>query len=251
MINEFRTLLLNKTFTDRPPVGTYLEEYVPTYNLIVLPDSLIKFRKALLGLCGDTFYENYRLCQIMRLLHANSYFDTFIKSLDSRISYDLKSETVRDAVSISNLNNSDITVSVVGKTTANTILGRAKYEWLVKISNGVAEITDTLTNETQVSSVISGNQLTLVGLGCNLNIVILGSNPLTNIFLNVLSISTPTDNICEHLYNCVYVLSEGDKLEIINKSSSFYNMWKSSPILSEQLGSFLCMYIEKVKSYAR
>lgn len=87
MINHVRTLLLNmdgsKTYaTDHPG-----EEFVdPDYKSLVLPRPLRLIRDCLFGASADRAMLNYRLRQLLSLVHACELSE-FAASLDSRITY--------------------------------------------------------------------------------------------------------------------------------------------------------------------
>jgi len=87
MINHVRTLLLNKNGAERPAADFFYEEYVQDDYHSVELGRLTAVREALLGSNADDAYINYRLHQIMKVLHSTEYV-SYVTALDARFTYD-------------------------------------------------------------------------------------------------------------------------------------------------------------------
>ena len=86
MINHARNLLLNVQRTqllDLPGHEYVPADFVPVANL---PDYIRKIRTVLFGLYPDTFMYNYRLRQLLPILHGSELAD-YLTTFDSRITY--------------------------------------------------------------------------------------------------------------------------------------------------------------------
>lgn len=87
MLNHLRTLLLNEDGSAGLPEGVFAEEHVPAEYRPVLENSAIrKVRNTLFGTRADRSAKNYRLRQIMPLLHSRE-LEEYVLALDPRISY--------------------------------------------------------------------------------------------------------------------------------------------------------------------
>jgi hypothetical protein len=86
MVNHVRCLLLNLDGTGFQP-GIPGEEFVdPSFRALTLPPALKNLRRFVFGPDPDRVMLNYRLCQIMTMIHSCELAD-FITALDPRITY--------------------------------------------------------------------------------------------------------------------------------------------------------------------
>lgn len=87
MINHARTLLLNLDGSTSPGSTYPGEEFVPAgYRAVQIPNSLERVRSILLGISSDRALKNYRLRQLLNIVHSTSLGDYLIE-LDPRITY--------------------------------------------------------------------------------------------------------------------------------------------------------------------
>jgi hypothetical protein len=87
MINEARTLLLNKSGAGRPPLGDGEEFVEPSFVPGELPPDVAAVRQVLFGPSPDDFTLNFRLAQFMSALHANPWGNSYVLGLDPRVTY--------------------------------------------------------------------------------------------------------------------------------------------------------------------
>lgn len=85
MINHFRTLLSNGAGPVFPG-GTPGAAYVPPFTPLLLPNSLEAIRSRLFGPNPDVFFKNYRVRQLLAVVHAGP-LDAYVRALDTRITY--------------------------------------------------------------------------------------------------------------------------------------------------------------------
>ena len=86
MINHARTLLLNRTSENYIP-GRIGEEYIPPgYVETQLPTHINTARKILFGARPDPEFVNFRLCELLSLIH-NTELAEFVYALDPRVTY--------------------------------------------------------------------------------------------------------------------------------------------------------------------
>ena len=150
MINHGRTLLLNTSGANRPSSTFYLEEYVPrSYLPVQLPAYLTAIRNVLMGDGADDAFENFRLWQYMKLIHATE-FASYLTALDSRITYvnDRSSVFSKDEIVYEPATPEAIGVELdfIGKPTFNVAYPRLVNKWLIAVSAGL------LVNTTKVNS---------------------------------------------------------------------------------------------------
>jgi hypothetical protein len=87
MINHARTLLLNPAKDSKPAPDLPGEHIVPeSYRQIVMPSSVERFRRCVFGTAADRLMYNYRLWQLMTILHATE-LEEYVTGLDPRITY--------------------------------------------------------------------------------------------------------------------------------------------------------------------
>lgn len=156
MINHARTLLLNRPGATRPLPTYFLEEYVdPAFTPLQLPGALATVRNVLIGDGSDDAYANFRLWQLLRLVHSTEYAH-YITDLDPRVTY-LRRRSVVDAGAVSSY------TPLTGPTTPKLyLLGsletpllpqRLQYDWLVEVVSGLV-VRSTLIQTQQTTDTI-------------------------------------------------------------------------------------------------
>jgi hypothetical protein len=139
MINHVRTLLLNKARGGYGP-ETPGEEYVPVDFLPVVESAVVKkVRQTLFGTAPDRHMLNYRLHQLMPLLHVTE-LEQYLLALDDRTTYWPSQETrlYRDAFvpSINPIGNFDGDLALIDTLIANEQGGQMRYWWEVEVTSG-------------------------------------------------------------------------------------------------------------------
>lgn len=174
MINHARTLLLNiDGTTNADPYGAeYVED---NYVAKRLPSYVLRVREILFGRNPDALYRNYRLAQLMNILHATE-LEEFVVALDPRITYttgelgDLYADTF--GLIVSKLGATTADLSLIGSLRVDDEIGRSLRNWRVSASGYVVTVQQrtppgptvetTYTDVSGISSLITlpGSDLT-------------------------------------------------------------------------------------------
>jgi hypothetical protein len=89
VINHFRTLLLNRSGSSKGFVNRLGEEFIPPeFRALNLPNYLAKPRQILFGNQPDWLFGNYRIRQLLAIVHATSLAE-YVTAFDNRITYDV------------------------------------------------------------------------------------------------------------------------------------------------------------------
>jgi hypothetical protein len=90
MLNHFRTLLLNRSGSTSGFVNRLGEEFIPTEfrSITNLPNYVVKPRQVLFGNQPDWLFENYRVRQLLAIVHATPLAE-YVTAFDNRITYDV------------------------------------------------------------------------------------------------------------------------------------------------------------------
>ena len=176
MINHARTLLLNVSGSNRPTLGTYAEEYIPSFSPVNVPTYLTMLNTTLFGVEPDYVFMNYRARELMAVLHSTE-FRPYVTDLDDRITYDLQDNTFFDIDFGSTIDvitaNNNLSPSIIGTYTADSVRGRMYDTWNVTLGNGSVSAVNNITNKTTADAwSITGNISPAYSLGgSNLSII--------------------------------------------------------------------------------
>lgn len=139
MINHARTLLLNE---NEPKLQIPGEELIPEeFAPLRLPTFLKIIRSVLFGASPDRLMLNYRLREILTLLHA-SELGEFVLDLDSRITYatsgrselfDFPSFIIESYAGLRfpNIEQDQVVLSTMGDLPPSDESGGTDFQWLV------------------------------------------------------------------------------------------------------------------------
>ena len=159
MINHARTLLLNvepRTYN----IDLLGEEFIPEFSAITLPSYLERAHKILFGTDPDKVFLNFRAYELMSLIHRTELAE-FAYALDPRVTYAttglsdfFRADSTTEIEKITGVIRSNLHLS--GAATADTALGRAYYEYVIRIINDtpttavaeIAPVTGATTNNT-------------------------------------------------------------------------------------------------------
>jgi hypothetical protein len=150
MINHARTLLLNKANDTYLP-GVIGEEYMPPYSPVKLPSYLMTSRKILFGTDPDKVFLNFRLHELMNLIHQTELGE-FVFALDNRITYDPLAANeffmAQRQIKLRRLIGLDIgqigtRLFVTGQVKPDNVIGRAYRNYIVEVTtaNGLYYMT--------------------------------------------------------------------------------------------------------------
>lgn len=134
MINHIRTLLLNQSAASRPEPTFPGEEVVPP-NFIPrrLTPGMQHLWHCLFGRQPDALYQNYRLWQIMALLHASPLAD-LVTLRDSRITYQPQQYVAFPdcfRVDVTQIAGAPVSLYVFGEPAADDVAGICMFSWRV------------------------------------------------------------------------------------------------------------------------
>lgn len=97
MLNHVRTLLLNVDAAKAPALTFFAEEAVAdNYVALALPGYMTRLRAILFGESPDRYMLNYRLRQLLAIVHASPLVE-HVTALDRRITYGFAKTDIADA----------------------------------------------------------------------------------------------------------------------------------------------------------
>lgn len=151
MINHVRTLLLNKDGSKRPAADFFYEELVPADYREQTLGAFGMVRDALFGGKPDNAFLNFRLHQIMKVIHSTEYV-RYVTAPDSRITYDTSEHLIMEPEAEYSVNpltgtalSTDLTFLGSATTPGETIL---QHRWLIDIPYvGTARLTNQITGD--------------------------------------------------------------------------------------------------------
>ena len=253
MINHARTLLLNKPGASRPGLDFYLEEYVdPTYTPIILSSQLATINNLLLG--GDDAFNNYRLAQLMKMLHSTE-FARYVYALDPRITY-LWDNSVVEA--IYGLTPSPANTQAISH--ALTIAGqpdpaekRLSYSYtVVAAGNSAVVTTDAVTGhfvETQLTFNNGLSSVASVPDQPGLQLYIEGNNDLSGCQWLIQGLKTPTSDITDLIPQLSAARSgTGILFDNTEPYKTFGQLWHKHCYLSYQLSGLVLAQVYRIEA---
>ena len=245
--NYIRTLLLNQANTK--PLDFFGEEYVPaSFSPRTLPSSLRKIRAMIFGANPDRHMLNYRLHQLMPVLHASELVE-FVTSVDDRISYlpfdrtDLFASGLFGNSYINLVGDGEITA--IGDLDPDESLGRLYHLWRVTVTSGeqatVRRLTTPLNQENYAYTVTNGLSSLVPLLGssqyCNFNA------DVGDVWY-VDGVARPARNTATILSLLKSSITENDEAALFGETlvepyKTFKNLWRDHDYYAYQLGAVL------------
>lgn len=255
MINHARSLLLNADPATRPELGTYGEEYVPAaYRVLDYAGYLGRIRNKLLGSANDPLYQNYRLAQLMDVVHANQYVEELALSLDARYTYRPFKPSFMNfdfSVEVEPVTPLNMELITTGEPVADETIGQALYRWQVKtVAGPQLEVTEYGSGvTTRYSLTLSGTAANSVVLENGLQLLLTvpyGSWQVGAAWI-VTSMSRPAVDL-GYSVQALNDLGAGAVYQLFaDAPSSFKNLWYSGVSLVDQLGGVLGAFIYKTE----
>ena len=149
MINHIRTLLLNEDGTGTGFTNQPGDEFVPpNFQAQVLPTTAAKSMIPLLGEGADRVAKNYRLRQLMAVLHSTE-LEEFVLQPDPRITYDiLPLDELFDSLFQATIEPLEGTLSqlfLVGRLEDEVVSGPIHQQWLVEVTSSTSVRVDRLS----------------------------------------------------------------------------------------------------------
>lgn len=151
MFNHARTLLLNIDGANNPGPTFFGEEAVPAdFRVLDFPSFIVAIRQQIFGADPDRSMMNYRLWQLMRILHSTEDLAQYVTAFDPRVTYVDSQRTdlfVRESFqpTILQLTGAQATLSPQDGPAAPDTVGRVYHQYLIEIITGS---TVRITQET-------------------------------------------------------------------------------------------------------
>lgn len=256
MINHARTLLLNRNGATHM-ASELGGEFVPAdFRAITLPTYIKNVRAALFGADPDLLMQNYRLRQLMTILHATELVE-FLTDLDPRITYSTTGTSPfyneLFGITVRKLDDTVGTLHVLGQPDPPDTRGRAINQWKITAVAGsraqVERQTAPLSSAQYEYDLVDGlgTPIDLPGslLQFQLSGVTTGETWLVE------SRARPTDELGSIVEDLKSVgestITELFGLGTVKQNTepfrTFYNLWHDHPELSYKLGGLLLALI--------
>ena len=171
IVNQARTLLLNKSEASRPIRSTTMgEEYIDAgYVPKELSAYLEQLRTIIFGINPEPVFENFRLRQLLEIIEHSKYSE-YITELDSRITYTFDTNEFFNMETVYSCDNTPNLV-LSGDLNCDEYTGRLQYKWKITgDSTSNVTVQDLHTNKTSDSEIIYS------GSGVSSDIAIPGSD---------------------------------------------------------------------------
>lgn len=255
MINHARTLLMNVDgqvpgFIDLPG-----EEFLPSeYNQLDLPTFLANIRIFIFGSDPDRLMLNYRVRQLLALLHATELVE-FLTDLDSRITYDIGASDLlfegvfRPTVRIIEGTDELFLIDDLG---APDGLGRTAHRWKIRtLTSSTVEVTrqtKPIQDSIQEYTITSGLSSLIELVGSNLkarfqegigNEWIVEGNARPDAELGSIVSSIKTSGV----QNLLQLFNVGNVKGDTEPFKTFRNLWEDHKELAYQFGGLLLALI--------
>lgn len=255
MINHVRTLLMN-----RSREGAVLtdpgEEHVPReFQPRELPHSLRRMYVALFGNVGDRIFVNYRMRQIMGLMHATELSGD-IRYHDNRITYlphdDDLFAAKREPI-VTHLAGTPATYHVYGDHTADTQAGISSMTWNVTLmENNMVAVTTQYTPTPVITELTyQGNMASSLELpGSGLLLRMQSAEP--GYRLRIRSVAYPRSDTAYILYLLENYLTGEVVHEIFPRKMPTYvaqwrEIWANHPLLPYRVTAALLALAERIE----
>ena len=258
MINHYRTLILNKAATSRPPkIATLGEELVdPDFRPVTNSKNLQQIRDIILGTDPDPVFENFRLAQIAQILTNSEFYKEYILRLDSRITFDVNKNTdFFDLESMYSVDTqSDSTIRILSKLEPDIGLGRSVYEWFISAGTGNIITVEDLNYPGSVSTVVSfadGISSDIAVPNSNYALRLQGSvMPSNGTIWSVSGIADLSEASFVDVFDKIAASELVEGLFGINKSgNSFYNLYSTNRKMNKIIGFLLAFIWELQDEY--
>lgn len=261
MINEGRTLLLNRDGNKRPSPDFFFEEYVPVeYRALTLPSFLSTVYTILMGgVNSDQAFANLRLRQYMTLIHSTEFAE-YLTALDPRITYLTSRSVVSDdfapLIEEQMPATSGLVLSTVGRV-AQVGVPRLQFQYAVEVvAPGYVTVTFLQTNKVVQTQVALSSGLTnLISVpgqselffrlgGTSLTV---GAKWLVSFLLepdfDVTALVEPLTQLGDEVLSEIFPARE--------PFTVFKKLWEEHPYLPYRLTGFLLAYIYRVEEVRR
>lgn len=241
MINHVRTLLLNRP-ADGAVSSQQGEEYVPAdFTPKTLTPPLRRWRQAVFGSRPDRVFLNFRVRQLLQLLHASPLApDAYLD--DSRVTY-LPFDTAMaasGAISLQQWAGSDSGAVVAGQYAANEATGQATHTWQVVVN---PDLSVTVTDQTTQKETTFPDDTTIALPSSSLQLYL--QQKASGQKFSITAIAMPQTDLSQVLRNGVDALGPEGLTEIFRNSAhpaqaaTWLQVWQKQQIAIERYAALL------------
>ena len=256
MINHSRTLLLNVDGSGSGYSGQPGDEFIPPdYRQVVLPSYLSNIHRTLFGKNPDRIFMNYRVRQLLGLLHVTELAE-FVAELDPRITYDvLPYDQLFDDYftgTIQPLTSNPQQLYIQGRIAPTDSVAKLQQQWLVAVISGSV---CRVTRQTAPGSTVDVNYILTSGLssavplhGASLSVKFdagIGSQwfvrsavrPGTDLATLMANVDSITEDVTLELFGVGSPRGAGEPFK------TFRNLFKLHPEMPYRMGGILLAFI--------
>ena len=253
MINEIRTLLLNKSSENRPELGVLGEEYT---NPLYIPQSTgyELLRDHLFSNSTDPLFQNYRLNQFMKIIFNEDTLKDYFADFDSRIIWDEDyfSKFIWGRTIVTQNVPIGAYIEILGDEPERT--GRCDWSWRINyrdsdevivtsMFNTIAPVTLTLNFADGMSDVLTFPNQTKQTFRLRYT----GSLPASaNWIFNVSIYRNPVENLTDVLLGIQEVTNLYAGIFHLPQEQDLLNLWVT-PQVTKQLAALLMGLILRTK----
>lgn len=257
MINHARTLLANIDGA-RASRGTPGEELIPpAFRQLRLPRSVQAVRRVLFGVDPDREYMNYRLRELMTLLHSTE-LEEFVLALDPRVTYwpieDAELFVDGFGVTTTRLHGTEADrIYVTGQPAADDQNGRMVMQWRLEVMPdeqvNVRRTTRPSDADTTAYEVQAGLSTPTPLSGSGLTVRFAAVSGAAWMIRSQARPATELGQLTEHLRSVVDELLAIDLFGAAPRGEpqqTFWNLWTRHPHMPYQLGGLLLGTIYRI-----
>lgn len=260
MINHVRTLLLNPGIAGfgQAYVG---EEYVPSsFTHLKIPSKFDRVRKLLFGAAADRSMMNYRLVEIMTMLHSTE-LEEFVLEFDPRVTYwpfsargifdDAFGVTIVPEHSTA---GSYATTQEIIQTSAN---GQLYEEWRVTVGAGS---TFTIRRNSKPISTTTGSFTLTNGLSEGIplpesNLLLRLEGPVSTDSYLIKSLKRPKHDLATIAEQLRTGMGAETQAELFYRTSepfkTFSNLWFDHDQLAYKLGGLVLALAHRIEEFRK
>jgi len=225
------------------------EEYVPAaFQPVTESAAVKKVRQTIFGTAPDRYMLNYRLQQLMPVLHITE-LEEYVRELDPRITYwpSKEERLFRTAFepAISKQGSFTGDLAIVNSLTANEQGGQMRWWWEVEVTSGstvkVTQLSPPHKNETTNYTLTSGRSGVIPLVGSSLSFTFSGP---TGAAWYVDVLARPTRTVAQLLGDLKSGVTLADEIslfgvEAVEPYLTFRNLWKNNEKYPYQLAGLL------------
>lgn len=233
MINHLRTLLLNASGTQSPSFSYPGQEYIPlTYQPFTATADLEAIRLLLFGPNADLASKNYKMRQIMALLHSTE-LETYVLALDPRVTYwpphDSYLFRAFDFGAVAEQTaGTSCPISFQGDPNQYTALGAIYQHWSVVLTDSthalVTRQIDPITSQSVTLVFTSGLSNVIPLAGSDLSVVI-GTLGVSLPSWEIIGLARPTYELID-VYQALLGANVEPLFGINEPYTTFRQMWQ-------------------------